>query len=185
MTRTTHGAGELESVRAARDAYLEENGFTIEEYTATTFRLEILGRERVLPNPPNRRWAIPLHDLHHVATGYGTDFVGEGEIGAWELGAGCVTPVVYVLNAIAASIAFLLAPVRVVRAFRHGLASRSLYRLGLDREAVLDGTVAELRRALGVPPGGLARGPRRLHAAAEEARARRAGRAEALPKAPG
>ncbi len=28
---------------------------------------------------------IPFNDLHHVATGYGTDVLGEAEIGAWEL----------------------------------------------------------------------------------------------------
>jgi ubiquinone biosynthesis protein Coq4 len=25
-----------------------------------------------------------LHDLHHVATGFGTDMIGEGEVSVWE-----------------------------------------------------------------------------------------------------
>ena len=32
-----------------------------------------------------RQRAVRWHDLHHVATRFGTDNVGEGEISAWEL----------------------------------------------------------------------------------------------------
>ena len=38
-----------------------------------------------LPNPG----FLPWHDLHHVATGYGTGLIGEAEISAYELRAGC------------------------------------------------------------------------------------------------
>jgi hypothetical protein len=38
-----------------------------------------------LPNSDARRKAVVLHDLHHVATGYKTDWTGEAEISAREI----------------------------------------------------------------------------------------------------
>src|SRR5438105_15281405 len=73
------------TVRQARDAYLAENGFTVDAYDAKWTDGSFLGIKLVVPNTPRHRWAIMRHDLHHVATGYGTDIVGEAEISAWEL----------------------------------------------------------------------------------------------------
>src|SRR5262245_47490792 len=76
------------NVRAARDAYLEENGFTVDAYDERWTWATFLGVRFAVPNTAKHRWGIMLHDLHHVATGFGTDLAGEGEISAWELGAG-------------------------------------------------------------------------------------------------
>ncbi len=147
------------TVRAAREVYLAENGFTTDEYTAETFWLAILGgRFRVtLPNPPPRRWAVALHDLHHVATGYGTDFIGEGEVGLWELMGGCETWVVYGLNAGAAMLGFAIAPRRLIQAYRDASTAKALYRQGGKVDDWLDLTLGELRERLGIPREGLAR----------------------------
>jgi hypothetical protein len=67
-------------VRDARDAYLAENGFTVEGYEAKWTEASLFGFRFRVPNTPRHRWAIMRHDLHHVATGYGTDLAGEGEI---------------------------------------------------------------------------------------------------------
>ena len=72
------------SARHGLDAYLEENGFTPEEYDAPRTPASFLRIRFSVPNPPRHRWAIMLHDLHHVATGFGTDPAGEGQISAWE-----------------------------------------------------------------------------------------------------
>jgi hypothetical protein len=154
------------SVLEARDRYLAENGFSAAEYHSPTFRLQLFGRPFDLTNSPDRQWAIPLHDLHHVATGYGTDFVGEAEIGAYELAAGCRTFIVYWLNSIAVLIGLFLAPLRVLAGFRAGARARALYRLELDYDSLLALDVGGLRRVLALPEEGLARHPRRLHAAA-------------------
>ena len=45
------------TVRAARDAYLDDNGFDMAAYTSKTFALPFLGREIHLPNPPARQRA--------------------------------------------------------------------------------------------------------------------------------
>jgi hypothetical protein len=153
-------------VLEARDAYLAENGFSAAEYGAPTFRLKLFGRPFDLRNGASRQWAIPLHDLHHVATGYGTDFIGEAEIGAYELAAGCRTFIVYWLNSVAVLIGLFLSPLRVLAGFRAGLRARALYRLDVPYEELLALDVGALRRLLGLPEGGLAEHPRRLHAAA-------------------
>lgn len=65
------------------------------------------------------------HDLHHVATGYGTTLVGEAEIGAWELASGCRHYyVAWILNLGAVVTGLFLAPRRVVRAFQRGWRQR-------------------------------------------------------------
>lgn len=151
---TEPGLGER-LVKEARDEYLRVNQFDVGEYTAPTFRLKLLGRNVDLPNSPDRQRAIPLHDLHHVATGYRTDFIGEAEIGTWELVAGCRTPVVYFLNLAAALGGLFLSPRRVLGAFRAARGARSLYRQPLAYEQALKMTVSELRAHLGVPQGGM------------------------------
>jgi hypothetical protein len=166
------------SVREALSLYLGENGFDTASYTAPTFEFEAFGRRYTLPNSPERRRAVPLHDLHHMATGYGTDLVGEAEIGAWELVGGCRTPTVYLLNLLAMSGGLLLAPLRTLRALRDARGARALYRHDHDYDALLDLSLGELRARLGIPVDGLASRPQRLHDEAEQKRP------DALPSAP-
>jgi hypothetical protein len=162
------------TVRRARDAYLAENGFTVEAYTAPRTEGSFLGIRLSVPNTPHHRWAIMLHDLHHVATGYGTDIVGEGEISGWEIHRSLRPLGLYVGSIVASGLAigFAIAPRRVAAAWRRGKASRSLYALLADartpaeRDAayaeLLDLTVGDLRARLGLPETGLAPS-RRLH----------------------
>jgi hypothetical protein len=152
------------SVREARERYFAANGFGTATYDAPTFR--ITGLPIDWPNTPARRRAIPLHDLHHVATGYGTDFTGEAEIGAWELRAGCDSLALYVLNGGAALIGLVIAPLRTLRAWRRARGAVSLYRLHATAPAFLDSNVAELRARLQIPARGLADAPAGLHRAA-------------------
>ncbi len=155
-----------ERVRGARDRYLELNGFTTESYTAPTFTLKFLGVRLSLPNTKARQRAIPLHDLHHVATGYGTDFTGEAEIGAWELRAGCTSLITYYLNGMAVLIGLAIAPRRVLRAFSAARGHRTLYRQQAQLDELLVLTVGELRARVGVPREGQAHEPGGLHAGA-------------------
>lgn len=156
-------------VQSARAEYLAENGFSVAEYTSPTVRLKFFGRYFDFPNSPSRQWAIPLHDLHHIATGYGTDWVGEAEVGVWELRAGCETPVVYFLNGAAVLIGLCLSPSRMLAAYRAAKGARTLYRAPVPMEQVLAMRVGELRSHLGVPAEGLAT-ERRLHEDARRSR---------------
>src|SRR5688500_9797161 len=122
----------MTSVREGRDAYLDDNGFSMDGYTAPTFTLPILGRPMTFPNPPTRQRAIARHDLHHALTGYGTDYAGEAEIGLWELRAGCNTLFLWLINLAAVALGLFIAPRRLLRAWRDAAGARSLY---LDRRS--------------------------------------------------
>lgn len=158
-------------VRAARDAYLAENGFTMAAYDAPTTEGSLLGYKFRVPNPPSHQRAIRLHDLHHVATGYGTDHAGEGEISMWQIRRGLGGANLYVAGVVSANalLGVLLAPRRTFAALRHARRGRSLFNVDSDYDVLLDKTVGELRALLGVPADGLARGPRALHALAPPA----------------
>lgn len=137
-------------LREARDLYLKVNGFTVEGYTAPTFSFRVLGRTWTLRNSDTRKHAIPLHDLHHVLTGYNTDLRGEAEIGAWEIAAGCTNLFLYWINSSAVLFGGPLAPLRVARAFWRGLRVRSLYKLKLDYEKLMEMSIGEARVLTGL-----------------------------------
>lgn len=152
------------TVRQARDAYLSENGFTLQAYQDAWTKASLFGVRFSVPNTRRHRWAIMMHDLHHVATGYGTDLPGEAEISAWELRRG-VRRLGWYVGGIVTSLAALglvIAPRRTLAAFRAGTMGPSLFALD-DASALLDLTVGELRQKLGLPEAGVATLPRRLH----------------------
>ncbi|HEY4239091.1 MAG TPA: hypothetical protein VGM88_04720 [Kofleriaceae bacterium] len=138
-------------VRDARAQYFAASGFSTATYTDRWVTLAKLGPLPLgFPNSASRRRAIPLHDLHHVATEYATTFVGEAEIGAWEVAAGCANHVAaWVLDAGAMACGLVLAPRLVYRAFVRGRHSRALYREGWS-DALLELSVGELRARLGL-----------------------------------
>lgn len=160
------------SVERARNAYFQENGFTFAGYDEPRTEGSFLGFSFTVPNPPRHRWAIMLHDLHHVATGYGTNPAGEGEIAAWELRRG-LRPLGLYTGLIASSallLGLIVAPRRVLRAWRDsGAGRRSLFH---DRSRSYDQLVslstAALRQSLRIPADGLARRPRGLHSTAPD-----------------
>jgi hypothetical protein len=162
------------SVRAGRDAYLAENGFTLEAYDAQWTPASLLGIEFAVPNTPAHRRAIMWHDLHHVATGYGTDPAGEGEISAWEIRRGLKGLDAYVSAIVISGVVLglMVAPARTWRAWQAaGQPGTNLFaRDPGDYEALLATSIAELRRQLGVPEQGLAR-ERGLHSTAPKFRA--------------
>ena len=82
-----------------------------------------------LPNIETRRKYLKYHDLHHLITGYSVGRIGEGEISAWELGAGSmlVSPILGLMNLIALSTGLLLEPRRMWQAYLRGCRSRNLY----------------------------------------------------------
>ncbi len=144
-----HDAG-VESVREARARYFAENGFPRDGGYAARWVVLRMGRVPVFafPNTQARVRAVRLHDLHHVATGYATSWVGEAEIGAWELASGCRDyPAAWVLNGLALTYGLLLWPRRMRAAWARGRRSRNLYAEGY-REGLLDESVAGLRARL-------------------------------------
>jgi ubiquinone biosynthesis protein Coq4 len=135
-----------------------------------------LGHKFTVPNPPAHQRAIRLHELHHVATGFGTDHAGEGEISVWQLRRGLAGAGVYVTSVVLANalLGLVLAPRRTLAALRHSGAGGSLFSSTMEYESVLNQSVGELRARLGVPVGGLAAGHPGLHALRRSPRKSRA-----------
>jgi hypothetical protein len=100
------------------------------------------------PNTAARVRAVRLHDLHHVATGYDTNLLGEAEIGAWEIGSSCRGFLAGgILNLYAMMLGLWVDSGTVFRAFVRGRHTANLYR-GVWDEALLEARVGELRERL-------------------------------------
>jgi ubiquinone biosynthesis protein Coq4 len=89
-----------------------------------------------------------LHDLHHIVTGYGMDWAGEGEISAWEIATGCGRyGFAWFINLQGMVMGWVVAPRRTWRAWVRGRHSKSLYGEGWS-EALLSERVADMRARL-------------------------------------
>lgn len=140
------------TVREARDRFLAAYALGASTYTDPRFVLH-LGPWRIrTPNPG----LLPLHDLHHVATGFGSGLIGEAEISAFELRTGWGNLVILTLCVGAVIIGGMICPRRIWRAWKRSRGARGVYQCGHDYESLLNMTVTELRVSLGIPPEGLA-----------------------------
>lgn len=140
----------MSDVHQALTHFLDDNGFTVEGYDAPTVAIPIGPLTVHLPNTEGRKRVVAWHDLHHVATGYGTDLVGEAEIGAFELRAGCPSVIGWVYNGMAVMMGLLLAPRRVLAALRAARGKRTLYDAGLDYGEALALPLPALRAHMGL-----------------------------------
>jgi hypothetical protein len=102
----------------------------------------------ILPLVGGLKQTLILHDVHHLVTGYATDWDGELQLAGWELGSGgCGWSLVFWFDRLGAFAAgLLLAPRLTLRAFQRGLRERNLYGRSLD--TVLESDVEELRASL-------------------------------------
>jgi hypothetical protein len=140
------------SLGEVRARYFEDNGFGADGGYSKAWVPVQLGPITVgFPNSAARVRAVKFHDLHHVVTGYGTDAIGEAEIGAWEAGSGCAGFVAaWVLNTYAIAIGLLAGEARAVwHAFVRGRHTRNLYRAQFD-DALLAERLGAVRARLGL-----------------------------------
>ena len=143
------------TVREARAEYFRRAGFPPDGGQSQRWVVLRVGSVPVFafPNIEARKRSVRLHDVHHVLTGYDTSWVGESEIGAWEIGSGCGRHwVAWALNLGAMAIGFVLVPRRTWRAFVRGRRSGNLYASRALDESLLERTVGELRAEIGIPP---------------------------------
>ncbi len=131
-----------------RDARLGADG----GYGDRWVRIEAKPIPFYFPNWPARVAAARLHDLHHIAAEYETDWPGEAEIAAWEIASGCARHhAAWILNLGAFSVGLVIAPKRLFRAFLRGRrAKTNLYKGGFDESRLDDITVGILRDQLGL-----------------------------------
>lgn len=121
-------------------------------YSSRWVRVESKPFPFYFPNSRARVAAARLHDLHHIAAEYETDWPGEAEISAWEIASGCGryhAAWLLDLGGIHAGIA--VAPRRLFRAFLRGRrATTNLYKKGIDESRLGEITVGSLREILGL-----------------------------------
>jgi cytochrome bd-type quinol oxidase subunit 1 len=147
------------TVQAAVQAYLKNNGFSIEDYDRSVVMITFGIVTLPVPNPPQRQVAVRFHDLHHIVTGYQTDASGEAEISAWELRRGLRGFGLYVRAIIITGVFYGLihSPRRTIRAWKMARSACALQPIEMARyQDLLHIKVSELRRLYDVPPRGLA-----------------------------
>ncbi len=136
-------------VRDGRAQYFQAQNIPADGgYGARWVPVTVAGVSFAFPNTPGRVAAVRLHDLHHVATGYGTDHTGESEIAAYEIGGGCGPHLAaWVLNLYGLVLGLGNQPSRLLPAFVRGRRAGTLYHQPWD-ESVLDLDVGALREKL-------------------------------------
>lgn len=140
------------SVQEARARYFADNAFGEDGgYHDRWVTLYKLGPIPLgFPNTAGRVAAVRYHDLHHLATGYDTDILGEAEIAAWELASGCSQfPAAWVLNSLALPVGVLRNSGRIQRAFARGCRTRNLYSEPFA-DTLLSERLGALRERLGM-----------------------------------
>lgn len=153
------------NVARGRGAYLDENGFTLAGYDEPWTKASFFALDFAVPNTAKHAWAIRLHDLHHVATGFGTNLTGEAEISAWELRGGLRGAGAYVSSIVVGGMlmGLLVAPRRTWRAWNAARGARALWTQKVRYETLLEMSVAELRALVGAPATGVAKEEAHLH----------------------
>lgn len=149
---------EIPTVAEARAAYFARWGFGDGGYEDRWVKLQLGPIPLRLWNFPARKRAVKLHDLHHVATGYEANWLGEFEISAWELGGSCGPFwAAWLINSQALLVGALRAPRRTFAAFVRGRQSRTLYLEEPDvQAATLAGSLPALRARLRLDRAGTA-----------------------------
>ena len=139
------------SLREARGVYFEQNGFGDDGgYSKKWVRFDLGPIPVPVPNPPSRVEAVKYHDLHHIVTGYQTDWRGEFEISCFEIAAGCGRLwFAWAINLGGVAGAALLLPRRGLAAWARGRHSGGLYRTPYD-DALLDRSIGEVSAELGL-----------------------------------
>ena len=134
----------------ARQRYFSASGLAPDGgYNDRWVRIRIGPFPFAYPNSKGRRRVAPAHDLHHVLAGYATDLTGEGELAAWEIGAGCRDRAGLQLQLRVLGFALAWSPRRLFRAFLRGRHCRNLLDTRCD-SAFLQRSVESVRAELGL-----------------------------------
>lgn len=135
---------------AALREHLAASGLPLDSGVSQRWiRVRFLGIPVVFPNFDARRAVLVTHDVHHLLTGYRTDWRGEAEIGGFEIATGCKHLwAAWFFNFGGFLFGLVIAPRRTFAAFVRGRRCSNFY--GEDRQRLLARTVEEARRELGL-----------------------------------
>jgi ubiquinone biosynthesis protein Coq4 len=137
------------TIAEARAVFFARSGFTEGHYTRRLAKAQVGPVPFYFFNFKARRESLPIHDIHHILTGYETNLPGECQISAWELASGVrkldLEASFYVLNV---ATGLFLCPRKMWAAYRRGRRCRNFY--GRELGALLEKTVGELRSEAGL-----------------------------------
>jgi len=103
------------------------------------------------PNPESRKKALIFHDIHHIVTGYESDWQGEAEIAAWEVSTGCGDySAAWFLDTGGIAMGMFFFPRKTFRAFIRGRRTTNLYLSNYKKEDLVKMSVAEVQQLLGL-----------------------------------
>jgi hypothetical protein len=101
------------------------------------------------PNTDSRRKALMFHDIHHIATGYQSNWKGESEIGAWEVSTGCGSyTAAWVLDLGVLALGLLVFPIATYKAFIRGQRTRNFYKNTYTREELMNMEIGQVQTIL-------------------------------------
>lgn len=136
------------TLRDARTLYFELNAFGDGGYNDNWVKSYIGPLPFYFPNTKARAEVVRYHDLHHILTGYETDWSGETQISAWEIATGCTRNyAAWILNLLGFAMGLGFNPKRVYKAFLRGRRSFNLYARPFNDE-LLESKVGKMRRSL-------------------------------------
>jgi hypothetical protein len=133
----------------ARELYFKNSGFGEETYTTDRWvRVDFGPLPFYFLNTAGRKAIVPLHDLHHILNNYPTTFLGEAQIGAWEIASDCRrVPIAWVLNREAIFFGSFINLRAIYDSYRRGKVAKNLYRARY-RPEMLTLNLGEVRRDL-------------------------------------
>jgi hypothetical protein len=101
------------------------------------------------PNTVSRKKALVLHDIHHIVTGYQSDWQGEAEIAAWEVASGCGEySAAWFLDLGGIAMGLFFYPVKTFKAFIRGRRTTNLYLGNYTKEDLLKMNIKEIQEKL-------------------------------------
>jgi hypothetical protein len=137
------------TVKEARDLHFKNHGLPLDGgYNDVWVVLTFGFLTFYIPNTRARKKAVPLHDIHHIVTGYASTPIGEAEISAWELAAGIYDKhFARFINLAALLYGFILFPKRTFTAYLRGRNSHTLYNTPFS-EALLNEKLKTIQKKL-------------------------------------
>jgi hypothetical protein len=152
MKSESHSYPGTMTLHDARTLFFARSGLGADGgYHARWVRVDTKPFPVYFPNTARRVEAAKLHDLHHIANEYETDWPGEAEIAAWEISSGCGRHGwAWILNLGAFMVGMVLFPERLYRAFIRGRRCANLYREGFPESELATKSVSWLRDRCGI-----------------------------------
>ena len=103
------------------------------------------------PNTSSRKKALIFHDIHHIVTGYKSDWQGEAEIAAWEVSSGCGEyGAAWFLDLGGIAMGVFFFPRKTFRAFIRGRRTTNLYLSHYKKEDLEKMSIREVQTKLGL-----------------------------------